>query len=958
MRTTYYPMRTVAGPVLPVRSITVLAESAASNELDMQYEVVPRDRLADAVDDARYGRYLPHPRIGRYVVRPAGGSSRVLPPAHVPFAADAPLTSLFARSAHRDQDPAKSRALSVTLQLRLADPATVGGICFSGLPSLPAAIDEHGRTEANFGLPREVRLTCSPAATAAAGFIDAELSTSVQETISHSGLHHLATEPVRAEYLQLHLSDYPMFRAPDFRPAWSFPWEVPESDTDPVCFGFVLPFLWVVGHTEGTRHTPTVPVGLLGVGAGPGARGRYPEHETRRGHRDSREYAAFTAASVVSRQQRSYTFADRSLLTESFVSEPTEPGEQVVLHLQQADEYPRCVAGLRIEWLFLPDDELLDRPASAGPLDREELEATLRRIAGLPDDVRFCRRTRVRVFAVDPPEGASPVLVDRTGKYATLLAEQVVDELTETALSPLLRGLRFVRPTTASWFAVELTNVDDEPGQFVVRSLSLLRSAHASVQSLPAREQRVRAVHFRLVGADLADDYAALGGFTLSVERLVAGETKEVLLRAGSLLDLLHLGIARVHGNMRRPAVEDEIAVQGAEVGENREERLVDSRAEGWRRTETGGKPPPADGWDAELAADAAAYETFGNQEVRTHTRLLYPDAADLDENTQWLAGGAYLNALGAVFNAGEALAGVTGGDGLVEQFAAGPVFRVPDEVELHEGFARYWAGLVGDLTTEQLRVHGVHSFQQSPYGIVGVTAEFVKDLIDATGSAVTLFTDLLAGNLDVVTVPGVGDIPDIPRLLDRLKSLGDVGMIGLLLGTAALGPGQAPLAAIPFMNGLNLSLSGQPGGLGVTGTPSAGLLPGVVETAAAGSAGQVALSASRTGAAFAKQRAGAYDHLQVRSRVVSGVSSRRVERRAVPAAAAQRVRGAEVMWQGRLVDIVTGTLPVDLVIQATASRMYRTSDEALVVRLNGGSADVTADVWFDVVEEPVRDDH
>ena len=86
---------------------------------------------------------------------------------------------------------------------------------------------------------------------------------------------------------------------------------------------------------------------------------------------------------------------------------------------------------------------------------------------------------------------------------------------------------------------------------------------------------------------------------------------------------------------------------------------------------------------------------------------------------------------------------------------------------------------------------------------------------------------------------------------------------------------------------------------------------------------------------------------------------NRRITRRAPPDGDRQRITGAEVMWQGELMDIVTGSIPLNLTLPALASKAYRTSDETVRVRLAGplGSG-IEVDVWFDIREEAVRDDY
>ena len=73
-----------------------------------------------------------------------------------------------------------------------------------------------------------------------------------------------------------------------------------------------------------------------------------------------------------------------------------------------------------------------------------------------------------------------------------------------------------------------------------------------------------------------------------------------------------------------------------------------------------------------------------------------------------------------------------------------------------------------------------------------------------------------------------------------------------------------------------------------------------------------------------------------------------------------ERVRGAEVLWQGTAQDILTGTIPLNVVLPATASKTnVRGRDESLRVRFSSGfSPTVAVDFWVELSEEWVRDDH
>ncbi len=126
------------------------------------------------------------------------------------------------------------------------------------------------------------------------------------------------------------------------------------------------------------------------------------------------------------------------------------------------------------------------------------------------------------------------------------------------------------------------------------------------------------------------------------------------------------------------------------------------------------------------------------------------------------------------------------------------------------------------------------------------------------------------------------------------------------------------------------------------------------------GSQGTIARQATLSGYQYAQHRNDSFDETTGTSAVLEGRSHHRIVRKDPDGFDTERTRGGEVLWQGRLVDIVTGTIPLNLTLPATASRMnYRTVDEGVRVRLgNGVGRSVSVDVWFDVLEETVKDDH
>lgn len=915
----WMPLRTVTGPSIPIEHARVIRASPEMGD-PSSIQLALHNSLSDIVDGLPYGQFLPlitaeidaqgGTPATAFSVTPADGVATfpVPPGLEDLFGLTPDYLSLFwlPKDSPETDD---ARKLWCEIEINLPrQRAVLGGIAYTGYPFLPfLSIDN----ASNFGLPREISISWQRDDDP--GFLDAETSLVNQEPTSHSGMHILKTGPVAitGARLVLRISDFPkIIRQLDYRrSAQGLVRTVHDG------FGFLIPFLAIFEYREGTRFSPSVSSGLLAV--------RQPPTDTRPGDPLLRlttgEAVLVSSAGTGDPTQLNYRPLSASAalgrprtyqtLTESFLSNDLAAGETLCLYLEQGEEYERCVAGFRIRFGISSFDQF---PGLASPL-------------------------RITAYEIDPLDGMTPASVGPPGKYASLAGTTECPGTLNTSAV-----LRLVRPSNCRFFALQFTNIGKEPGSVVIANIQVVRSFDVSARPKPARNLEIRALHFRLVGPLLGDDYSQLGPdqFSLSVERVTAGQVKNVVFEAHSLADLLHSGAARLLGNVRRRGVEDETVQMSEQIGPNHERRTLQTRSEGWRTTRTGGNFPAGDNWDTQLSQDAAAYESYGNQEIRTHSRLLYPD----NSIVPWLAAGTYFNALAAVFTTGRDLAAFTRPDTFNRAFQDGPLLKIPDSVELYAGWSKYWQGLVD---RSGLRVSGLRSYQQSPFGPVELTGDFVKKLISGTSAAVRLFGDLAAGHMNLLDVPG---------LLNRLAALGDTAGMLTLLFTALQGPGQSALS-IPFLNGFNLSISGQPAGLGVTAS-SVALLPSVVETSAEGTTGQITLQASRSGTAFSKQRGDGFDYSHSLAELESGVSNRRIEHREVSGTDAKRVRGAEVMWQGAVSDIITGTIPVRLSLPASNARMYLTQDDWLRVRFPGGIRGLSVDVWLEVVEEVVRDDY
>jgi hypothetical protein len=172
--------------------------------------------------------------------------------------------------------------------------------------------------------------------------------------------------------------------------------------------------------------------------------------------------------------------------------------------------------------------------------------------------------------------------------------------------------------------------------------------------------------------------------------------------------------------------------------------------------------------------------------------------------------------------------------------------------------------------------------------------------------------------------------------------------------------PAQLALL-LPTLNGLNLGLSLTAAGLGLAANPAPGtFLPSVSQNASIGTQGSITKQANRTGYSYSQFLNNSYDEGNGYTEIKGGEMKRVITRKEVPETDRQRVKGAEVMWQGELADIITGSIPLNFTLPATATKMhFRTADDSLRVRFGSGvGKSVAVDFWFDLTEEVIRDDY
>lgn len=917
-----------------------------------------------------------------------------------------------------------------SFQIVLAKEVLVGGICFSGYPYISSRLENTPEcmTVGNFGLPREIGLTpLLPLATnsidSLAGFqrnqfIDSEFAYTRQEIISHSGLNYLRIDPIKTNCFLLTFTDLPFI--PKVVDLDSYAANNALRITG--FKGFALPYLYFFEYKETTKRHARLHSGLLGVkppsslplkedGTEDVLRRAFPEYEyvLVEPNEDSDEgaYILYTAHSSLGQRRLfegsvfnlNYPDAVTPLISqkykglpECFVSDLLQTDETVTLYLQQGEEFDRCIAGLKALLLLLPPDstteQLAERLAnflgvgsSDGLLAADEralMEDALAATFRLPPEINFCEKVGIRIYEIDPPEGLSPASVDLTKKYATLLADVVIDDSTDVIVNLLLKGIPFRRISSSRYFAVALTNLG-VAGQIALHSLQLTRSAHVSIQPRPAKTQSVKTMHYRILGAELADDFSKLGneGFNFSIDRLAAGQTKNVLYSAMSLLDLLHTGGARIHSNVRRRAIEFEMAenYREPELGQGRYkiqkfglERFVDPNQDnrtsmGWRRSETGEgvtwASPNNRPQDFPSSIGESAFESYGTNENRVHSSLLFPDISNVD----WATISALGNMLKVITDPTQGI------QTIIDQFNSGGIDNlrsfiealIPDGLliksyrasaaansnkdQLVKNFEKIWKGI--STSANNLRVTGIVSSSQSPVGLSAIAGNALGDVVTALDNLSSIAADMQAF-LTNGDVAAIGDLlVDLGGLLDLLVLVGT-------LSATSLGGQPSSLAMVPLLNGLTLGLTS---GVGVNISSGPNLIfPSYQMTASSGSTGSINKSANKTGYSYNQSLNVGYDN----SVLGESETKRIVTRRELLERDNERVRGAEVMWQGRLQDIITGSIPLNFSLPATATKMnFRTADDALRVRFNSGfSPSVEVDVWFELTEETITDDH
>lgn len=906
--TSYFPLRTSAGASLLIEEPTIVAFSPelASSERAVASFAYPPDA---------YDKFVPNMlRIGNVDLTRGNGVASMPAPdigqvVRGPFHPNDHFWRLWVVGPDVEDDPPRKHWIEVELTLsEKQGDSIIGGIVYGGHPMLPYYVLPHGANSSNFGLPRELRISWESGETR--GFLDSEVAVVQQEITSHSGVHFLATGPVRARKLRLRLADFPRIIRRIVRTA---DWGIVNVEE---FWGILIPYLGVVSYVEDVRYTPGVPAGLLAATHHP------PEHvnqsyldpNTLTSNGQQRmagvttdlvyvtprtldtpgtpglpaRYWPLSAASLF-HTGRQYAFASDPMVPpvrEVFISQGMRRDDQVRIYFAQGEEHRRPLGGLRITGI-------------------DEKTETF----GTPKAGQF----DVAIYELDPVEGVSPLAPERDpakDKYSTLVYRG-------NQLSFGRHNCAFLRPSTARNLVVVFTCRED--GHLRLRSMELVQSAHVFVAPRTSRRQQMRQLNFRLIGPNLAEDYSRIGrdGFKFSIEHVVGGELKETLFEARALTDLLQLNGVRLYANQRYLETKVDVSRERTETLPNSYERRYNQvGSHGWRRSQGGDTlawspvepkvhlqhygDDPGDG----------SFRSYSNGESRSRT-----------EHLGLMAGvnGPLLTALdtirGLLTLVDESLFNLPAANSLIAGTGWGT------------GAGQFWEGFSADQLGG---IGGLLNVSSPPVPIDSTIYKSIRQYF-SNPAAINSPEYLAALNLsEFILLNGVG--------------------FGLNVGL-----GYGPV-----------SVSGS--------VSTSQLLPSVTRTSATGATGTITLSAGKTGRSYTQNLNDGYDESESYTALSGGIHNREVVRDLLrPGTRRERTPGVNIHWQEQVLDLVVGAVPLSVSLPAMADKVYAARDEWVRIRFgNGmrdglrtllidqpsGEPDVVMDVWFDLKEEVVQDDY
>lgn len=613
-RTTYCPIRNTVGALLPIEDVTVVGQSDILNVFPASFLVSESNDPARQQVYRRYWPRLKSPTLSTAL--PAKGMTSCPLPTDAPFPAQQPALMLYGLHSRATRyDFAEYWVeYEITIGIKNHFPV-VGGVALAGCPYLPYLATPEGDNLANFGVPREIRVSWRE--DGAVGFMDAEQQFTLQMPNWHSGFHFLSFGPVRTTKLRLRLSTFPHLLLP--AAAGLTPARPPLSPLQKESLvgvpGFLIPFVYVFAHQENVAYEPHVPGGLLAAWQSPPATRtsyatQYPYAPTSAlspsdpadrveiiseaiAGTSTPRYLVFSAASAIG-AARVATLSSGDV-TEFFCSNQMKQGDDVVLVIAQARQNEACIAGLRL--MAPKKTELLG-------------------------DAVYDEPFVLNVYETDLPTGAEPLERAASGRVIDYRVRIASARFVPTQ-SAVAVDIKFTRPSNARHFTLTFTAT--RSGQVLaLRTLELVQSAQVTLAPKAARRTQVRHLNFRLVGRNLAAEYDKLGdGAALQVERLSGPGRAEIVFRAESLLELVERTGAKLYRNGRAWEVVQETA-------------HVEARSGGWQRRESGNElrwqhtdldstvvpsSPPQPTWSS--TNTAATFLNFGHQQIRTHTEQL-----------------------------------------------------------------------------------------------------------------------------------------------------------------------------------------------------------------------------------------------------------------------------------------------------------------------------------------------
>ncbi len=258
----FYPLRRIVSKTVPIKDIRQKPSTGA--------KLIYQSETAEALNYKSLTRYIRSlnelsaqqyyrdflPEFGGQIVPGNGMDQLPATNSFSPFASGDPLLSICGKTDTTD-DLTLSRKLSAKYLITIDNDAffneygrkpLIGGICFKGFPYAAFGLNDNGENASNFGLPREVRITCIniPGRDYEArftDFLDEEITSVDQQITSHSGFHYVCCDPTFATHIILELSDFPYFTKNVSPNA-----DIERSDEN--FYGLLIPYLYVFEYEK------------------------------------------------------------------------------------------------------------------------------------------------------------------------------------------------------------------------------------------------------------------------------------------------------------------------------------------------------------------------------------------------------------------------------------------------------------------------------------------------------------------------------------------------------------------------------------------------------------------------------------------------------------------------------------------------------------------------------------